>query len=116
MPGFARGSGGLASAVARLERDRLRPGEVAAALRQWSKVAHRPGLAVLGGCGCPLCNPYAMNEERDVLQLALYALPRSAARELRALVGPLDELYLARSWQDPSAPAHYAWWARRCRG
>lgn len=116
MPGFARGSGRLAGAVARLERDRLWPGAVAAALRQWSKVAHQPALASLGGCSCPLCNPFYMNDERDVLELALHALPRTAARELRALVEPLDELYLARSWADPSAPAHYAWWARRCRG
>lgn len=115
-PGLARGSGKLAGAMARLERDRLWPGAVAAALRQWSKVAHRPGLAIAGGCGCPLCNPYYMNNERDVLELALHALPRAAARELRVLVEPLDALYLARSRQDPSAPAHYAWWARRFPG
>ncbi|MBS2966846.1 hypothetical protein KGA66_27675 [Actinocrinis puniceicyclus] len=115
-PGLARGSGKLAGAVARLERDRLWVGAVAAALRQWSRVAHRPGLALSGGCGCALCNPFYMNDEREVLELALHALPRGAARELRALVEPLDALYLARSWQNPSTPAHYAWWARRYRG
>ena len=115
-PGLARGSGKLAGAVARLERDQLWLGAVAAALRQWSRVAHRPGLAVAGGCGCPLCNPFYMNDERAVLELALHALPHGAARELRALVEPLDELYLAGTWQNSSAPAHYAWWARRYRG
>src|SRR5690242_5688086 len=73
-PGLARGSGKLASAVARLEHDRLWPGAIAAALRRWSKVARRPDLEPLGGSCCPLCNPFYMNDERELLELALYAL------------------------------------------
>lgn len=99
-----------------MERDRLWPGAIAAALRRWSKVARQPDLEPMGGSCCPLCNPFYMNDERELLELALHALPRRAARELRALIEPLDEFYLERSWQNPSAPAHYAWWARRCWG
>lgn len=114
--GLARGSGKLAAAIARLERERLWSGAVIEALRWWSKVAHRPGLAVSGGCGCPMCIPFYVNDERAVLELALHVLPLRSARELRALVEPLDELYLAGTWPDPLAPAHYQWWARRCWG
>jgi len=35
------------------------------------------------------------------LRTALYALPTKAARELHALVRPLDEVYLSRSIPDP---------------
>src|SRR5258708_5357721 len=115
-PGLARGPGMLAAAVARLERDRLWPGAIAQALRQWSRIAHRPGLALSGGCGCPLCNPFYTTDERAVLELALHALPPRAARELRHLVEPLDELYAARSWHDPFASPDDGWWARRCWG
>lgn len=115
-PGLARGSSTLAGAVARLERDRLWSGAVAQALQRWSRVAHRPALAFSGGCGCPLCNPIYTADERAVLELALHALPSRAARELRDLVDPLDELYLARSWPDPTLSPDDGWWTRRCSG
>ncbi|HEX5497464.1 MAG TPA: hypothetical protein VFX70_23135 [Mycobacteriales bacterium] len=38
---------------------------------------------------------------REALRVALYALPPRAARELRALIQPLDERYLAHSIPDP---------------
>ncbi|WP_322750133.1 MULTISPECIES: hypothetical protein [unclassified Frankia] len=104
----------LTGAVARLERDRLWPGAVAQALRQWSRIAHHPRLALSGGCGCPLCNPFYTTDERAVLELALHALPTRAARELRGMVEPLDALYLARSWPLPTVSPDDGWWARRC--
>ena len=116
QPGLTAGSGALASAVTRLERERLWPGAIAQALRQWSRIARRPNLALSGGCGCPLCNPFYTTDERAVLELALHALPARSARELRSLVEPLDELYLKRTWPDPNAPAEDGWWARRCWG
>jgi hypothetical protein len=97
-----------------LERERLWPGAVAQALRRWSQVAHRPSRALSGGCGCPLCNPFYTTDEHAVLELALHALPSRAARELREFVAPLDELYLARSWPDPTVSPDEGWWARRC--
>jgi hypothetical protein len=115
-PGLAVGSGRLAGAISRLERERLWSGAVAQALRRWSQVAHRPRRALSGGCGCPLCNPFYTTDERAVLELALHALPSRAARELREFVAPLDELYLARSWPDPTVSPDEGWWARRCSG
>ncbi|HET9173313.1 MAG TPA: hypothetical protein VFN97_28040 [Actinospica sp.] len=116
VPGLAVGSSRLAGAVSRLERERLWPGAIAQALRRWSQVARRPSLALSGGCGCPLCDPFHTTEERAVLELALHALPVRAARELRTIVAPLDELYLARSWPDPTLALDGGWWARRCSG
>ncbi|MEV6399866.1 hypothetical protein AB0M39_34625 [Streptomyces sp. NPDC051907] len=51
-----------------------------------------------------------------MLELALHALPRRAARELRGMVEPLDDLYIARSRPDPHASPDDGWWARRCWG
>ena len=106
----------MAGAISRLERDRLWPGAVAQALRRWSQLAHRPGRALSDGCGCPLCDRLLTTEVRAVLEMALHALPSRAARELRGLVEPLDELYLARSWPDPTVPPEEGWWVRRCSG
>jgi hypothetical protein len=66
--------------------------------------------------GCPLCDPFLATDERAVLELALHALPPRMARELRRLVDPLDELYIARSWPDSFASPHAEWWEQRCRG
>jgi hypothetical protein len=38
---------------------------------------------------------------RQILHLTLHALPPKAARELRAIVRPLDETYLARAIPTP---------------
>ncbi|MFF8534320.1 hypothetical protein ACF07B_20650 [Streptomyces sp. NPDC015532] len=46
----------------------------------------------------------------------MHALPRQAARELRRLVQPLDDLYIAKTWPDPFASPGDGWWARRCWG
>lgn len=115
-PGLARGSSRLAGAISRLESDRLWPGAVAQALRRWSQLAHRPSRALSEGCGCPLCDPFFTTEVRAVLEVALHALPSRTARELRGLVEPLDELYLARSWPDPTVSPEEDWWVRRCTG
>ena len=113
-PGLPRGSGRLAGAIGRLEHERLWVGAVAQALRGWSQMAHNPRRALSGGCGCPLCDRFFSTEVRGVLEVALHALPGRAARELRGLVDPLDQLYLARTWPDPTALADEGWWAWRC--
>ncbi|MFJ2838215.1 MULTISPECIES: hypothetical protein [Nocardia] len=55
-----------------------------------------------------------MNNSREVLEQALCALPRAAARELRVLVRPLDERFLSRTHPDPTAAPDSPWWQRRC--
>jgi hypothetical protein len=52
-------------------------------------------------CHCPGCQWDDPVVCREALRTALHALPAKAARELRALIRPLDELYLARSIPDP---------------
>ncbi|MFI5499349.1 hypothetical protein ACIA5E_09820 [Nocardia asteroides] len=55
-----------------------------------------------------------MNNSRDVLEQALRVLSRDSARELRGLIRPLDERFLARTHSDPHAAADEPWWRRRC--
>jgi hypothetical protein len=52
-------------------------------------------------CSCSGCQWDDPVVRRQALRTALHALPSKAARELRALILPLDELYLARSTLDP---------------
>lgn len=111
-----RGSGKLAGAVSRLEHDRFWPGAIAQALQQWSRTAHRPSLGLSGGCGCTFCSLYYLTDERGVLEAAMHALAPEAARELRRLVKPLDDLYIAKTWPDPFAPPDAGWSVGRCWG
>lgn len=92
-------------AIARFERIHYTPGSVAGALDSWSRFVHGPAR-VITGYGtelnpCPCCDSLDPYVERRVLRRALIALPARAARELRALVRPLDDLYLARSIPSP---------------
>ncbi|WP_328535778.1 hypothetical protein [Streptomyces sp. NBC_00344] len=97
--------------VMALERSSLGPGAVALALRSWKKHVHGPARQVsVVADGCPCCHA---GYSRDVLETALRALPRGSARQLRALVQPLDETFLARTWPDPTAPLDRPWWERR---
>ncbi|MFD7677271.1 hypothetical protein [Streptomyces sp. NPDC060187] len=46
--------------------------------------------------------------------MAMHALAPQAARELRRLVRPLDDLYIAKTWPDPFASPDAGWWVGRC--
>ena len=92
-------------AIARFERIHYLPGSVAEALDSWSRFVRGP-VRVIADYGtelapCPCCDALDPYMERRVLRRALIALPARAARELRALVRPLDDLYLARSIPSP---------------
>jgi len=63
-----------------------------------------------------MCNPFYTTDEREVLEAAMHALPPQAARELRRLVKPLDDRYIAKTWPDTFASPDDGWWARRCWG
>ncbi|MDG4809961.1 hypothetical protein O7634_24685 [Micromonospora sp. WMMD1120] len=106
-------SGKVAADIVRLERrdKRLRLGDIARALRGWSRQARGPASDLLdefGGCPCG-----CTSHHRHVLDLALRALPRRTARELRSVVEAADDRFLSRTlanpWADPSAP----WWQQR---
>ncbi|UGT49880.1 hypothetical protein [Nocardia asteroides] len=104
--------------IADFEDARWWPGAVGEAMAGWVAVAHGPRRRLRearwdGGCGEPGCCP-SVNNSRDVLEQALRVLSRGAARELRALIRPLDERFLARTHPDPHAAADEPWWRRRC--
>lgn len=93
-------------AIARFERIHYLPGSVAEALDSWARFVHGPArvIAAYGTADlapCPCCDALDPYMERRVLRRALIALPAKAARELRALVRPLDDRYLARSIPSP---------------
>ncbi|MEV5599397.1 hypothetical protein [Streptomyces sp. NPDC052496] len=99
--------------VRALERSRLSPGSVATALRNWRQQLQLPDrhVADTSYYGCPCCDG---RDGRAELEFALHALPRRSARQLRALVQPLDDAFLARTYHDPHTPENLPWWERRC--
>jgi hypothetical protein len=110
---IGRLSGSAQAQVVRLERTRLGPGVIEQALSRWSAMARAPADRLprpFGDrCGVPECCP-GPAEERDLLELALCALPRKSARELRALVRPLDLRILRRPDAVPYGEPPHRWW------
>ncbi|MGW6446601.1 hypothetical protein [Lentzea sp. NPDC055074] len=81
------------------------PGAIARALTVWSRFVHGPLRVIAsheqGSLEWMCCDEDDPGWSRTVLRSALHGLPAKAARELRALVRPLDELYLTRSIPSP---------------
>ncbi|MEU0512725.1 hypothetical protein [Amycolatopsis sp. NPDC006125] len=98
-------SAGTLRAIAHLERTRLHPGAVAEAVAGWSRFVHGPARRFDGyapeDCPCPGCQWDDPVVRRKTVAAVLAALPRRAARELRCVLCPLDEPYLARAVADP---------------
>lgn len=90
-------------AVTDLERTRLWPDAVADALDGWARFVRGP-LEEYRPTGCldATCQRADPAVCRETLRTAVHALPARAARELRALVEPLDETYLTRCLVIPS--------------
>lgn len=102
------------AAVKRLEGSRLGPGAVAEAIATYESFLRRPGRYLSSpGYECPCCDPvYA----RDVLQVALGALPKSTGRDLRLIVARLDAEFERKTLPDPQPPRasrNLAWWHYR---
>jgi hypothetical protein len=108
-----RGSTALAAAVLRWELEYAWPGETARALLRWGRQVRGPWRFLFYDDDCP-CRGCVRDDPRLILEYTLCALPQRRARELRAFVRPLDEIYLARTWADPFAPSDEPWWRRRC--
>jgi hypothetical protein len=110
VPGL---SGAANAAIRMLERDRLTPGMVSAALSVWSVRVHteRRWRRWEAEFTCPCCDE---GWARDKLQEVLSMLPPKAAAELRVRVERLDEVLLRRTHHDPAADPELAWWHRRC--
>ncbi|MCI4061990.1 hypothetical protein MRQ36_05185 [Micromonospora sp. R77] len=110
LPGM---SGKIVADIVRLERrdSRLRPGDIHRALHGWTDTARGPARQLredFGGCpcGCTL-------DHREVLDIALGALPRRAARQLRRAVDAADDLFLSRTLANPWADPRDPWWEQR---
>jgi hypothetical protein len=85
-------------AIAELEHTRPRPGDIAEALDAWAGFVRGPTRAITGYTPeYDCCRWHDPVVHRELLHMALHALPTKAARELRALIQPLDETYLRRS-------------------
>ncbi|WP_328300292.1 hypothetical protein OG389_22640 [Streptomyces sp. NBC_00435] len=104
------------SEIARVERHRYEPGAAHRALSAWRAVVHQRGPWVIypnwyGDHPC--CEPAWGGDQRETLEAFCHVLTRRAARELRAVLAPLDARFLARTLNDPYAPPGDPWWRRR---
>jgi hypothetical protein len=92
--------------IADFERTRASPGAVAVAVEAWSRWVYSRRIHESDPPieDCPCCS---VDEHRGLLWTALRALPPRAAAELRAVVRPLDEVYLARLIPEPG---DRDWW------
>jgi hypothetical protein len=99
--------------IAAFERvNGLHPGQVAHAFRRWSQFHRRHRLV----------QPHETVPEdwrahdchvRTLLEHAAWALRRKARRELRAVLKPWDDLYEARTVNNPFLLSDLHWWLRR---
>lgn len=109
--------------IDRVERERLWIGAAHEALEHWQKICRRPGRGVMHTRATQYDNWYdhETGEDigpercRDVLETLVHALSPRAARDLRALIAPLDERFLRRTLNDPFAPPDAPWWMRRIK-
>jgi hypothetical protein len=105
------------SEIARIERRRYRPGDAYRALVRWRALACKPGpwvmYAVQGDGSCECCDPFTGADSRAFLEELCSGLSGSSARELRLVLKPLDERFLARTLNDPFASPRDPWWRRR---
>ncbi|GLZ41594.1 hypothetical protein [Actinokineospora sp. NBRC 105648] len=107
IPQIPHVSAATSRAIAALDRTRFHPGATARALAGWRRFtlgpAHRLDDCTPEDCPCDGCQWDDPVVQRQALAVALHTLPTKAARELRALVLPLDETYLARATPTPEA-------------
>ncbi|MET9851828.1 hypothetical protein ABZY57_02570 [Streptomyces sp. NPDC006450] len=103
--------------IARVERHRYEQGAACHALLVWRAIVYRRGPSWIiypsWYDNCPCWRPACSGDHRETLEVFCQALPRRAARELRAVLAPLDARFLARTLDDPYAPPGDPWWRRR---
>ncbi|WP_328927128.1 hypothetical protein OG429_22700 [Streptomyces sp. NBC_00190] len=102
--------------IARIERRAYEPGAAHKALRDWRETVHAPGPLLMYPRWfheCPCCAPAWGGDHRETLEAICHGLSRRSARELRAVLAPLDERFLARTLNDPYASPRDRWWRRR---
>ena len=100
--------------IHRVERVRYWQGATYRALNHWRRTVYRRGPwtiypAIDEYLGC--CD--SVGYCRGTLEVMCHLLSPRARRELRAVLAPLDERFLARTLNDPYASPHDPWWRRR---
>lgn len=101
--------------IAYFERGHGLPaGEVAHSFRRWNTPIRQPRRDH---------EPFSERDDTDLrngeyhvrtlLELTLHALRSKARRELRAVIGPVDERVLHRTLNNPFTPQDLPWWKRR---
>jgi len=98
-------------ALDRLDHRGISARTVAGHLATWRRAAARPARDLHRPFGDELI--YVAPPARDHLQEAMDALPARRARELRALVDPVDAVILRRTVNNPRADQGQPWWHGR---
>lgn len=102
--------------IARIERRDYAPGAAHRTLHGWRAMVYEPGPWVMyprWSSEYPCCEPDWGGDHRETLEAICRGLSRRSARELRAVLAPLDERFLARTLNDPYASPRDPWWRRR---
>ncbi|MFE5808633.1 hypothetical protein [Streptomyces sp. NPDC056491] len=102
------------AAIARVEHRRFRRGDTYRSLRHWHRTVYQRGPWIIYPAadddhGC--CD--SVGWCRGTLESICHLLPPRARRQLRAVINPLDERFLARTLNDPYAAPDDPWWRRR---
>ncbi|MFJ7587171.1 hypothetical protein ACIQZO_07195 [Streptomyces sp. NPDC097617] len=102
------------AAIARVEHRRFQRGDTYRSLRHWHRTAYLRGPWIIypapdDDLGC--CDWVGFC--RGTLETVCLLLPPRARRELRAVITPLDDRFLARTLGDPYAAPDDPWWQRR---
>ncbi|GAA4596145.1 hypothetical protein GCM10023194_67530 [Planotetraspora phitsanulokensis] len=99
--------------VARFEAERGLPARrIADAIVRWRLFLRHPGRLLY--LPKPHLPGYDLWDDRLLIDCAIAALDRRAAREIASIVKDLDCDFLARTLPNPHAPKTWPWWHRRC--
>ncbi|MFG2994104.1 hypothetical protein ACGFZK_33225 [Streptomyces sp. NPDC048257] len=109
-----RVSSGTLAAIARIEHRRFSRGDTYRSLRHWHRTVYQRGPWIIypardDDLSC--CDWVGFC--RGSLETVCLLLPPRARRELRAVITPLDERFLARTLHDPYAARDLPWWLQR---
>jgi hypothetical protein len=99
--------------VVRFEAERGLPvRDLEDAIYRWRAFARRPRWPLY--LPRPHLPGYDLWDDRQLIERAIGALDRRAAREIASIIKDADADFLGRTLPDPYAPRAWPWWRRRC--